>query len=364
MKESSNLTINITAGTIIKAILLLFLCYILYILRGLVLVILVAITIASAIEPGTRFLLKRRIPRPLSVLIIYAIIFLVFISIFYFIIPPALSETASVLNNFPQYVKTIDLINPFHNTSFASFTSALPGLPQTVSINDLVSSITSSVAGFSSGFFTTVSGIFGGVVSFLLIVVLSFYLSVREDGVADFLRIVSPTIHEKYIIDLWRRARLKIGLWMQGQLLLGVIVAVLIYLGLSILGIKHPLLLALMAGVFELIPVVGMTLAGIPAFLLGFLDGGVTLSLLVIGLYIIVQQFEAHLIYPLVVRKIVGIPPLLVILALLAGAELAGFLGIILSVPISVTLMEFIEDIDHKRHPKKEEPIKVKLENS
>ncbi len=363
MKESSNITINITAGTIIKAILLVLLCYILYILRGLVMILLVAVTIASAVEPGTKWLVRRRFPRPLAALSIYAFIAFILLSIFYFVLPPLLGETAGLLNNLPQYVKTIDIINPFHNDSFASFTSALPGIPQNISVDGLISNITSSVAGFSSGFFSTVSSIFGGVVSFILIVVLSFYLAVREDGVADFLGIVIPPAYEKYIIDLWRRSRLKIGRWMQGQLLLGLIVAVLIFLGLNILGVKHPLTLAILAGVFELIPVFGMTMAGIPAFLLAFLDGGWTLALLVAGLYIIVQQFEAHLIYPLVVRKIVGIPPLLVIVALIAGGELAGFLGILLSVPISVTLMEYIEDMGTKRHPKpKEEPIKVKLE--
>jgi predicted PurR-regulated permease PerM len=362
MKESSNITINITSGTIIKSILWIFLAYVLYILRGLVLVILVAITIASAIEPGTRWLVKRRIPRVLSALLIYLLIIGVFVGIFYFIVPVALEETASVLDNLPQYVKTIDLLNPFHNSAFSTVTSVIPGIPQAVSINDLINAITSSISGFATGFFTTVSSIFGGVVSFILIIVLSFYLSVREDGVADFLRIITPATQEKYVVDLWRRSRMKIGLWMQGQLLLGIIVAVLIFLGLNVLGIQHPLLLAITAGVFELIPVFGMTLSSIPALALAYLSGGLTLTLLVLGLYLIVQQFEAHLIYPLVVRKIVGIPPILVIIALLAGAELAGFLGIILSVPVSVTLMEFLDDLGHRKHLKQEEPIKVKLE--
>ncbi len=357
MKESSNLTINITSGTIIKTILFLVLFWMLYILRGLVLILLAAVTIASAIEPGTSWLVKRKFPRVLAVLTVYAIIFSIFFGIFYYVLPSLLSETANLLGNLPQYVKTVDLINPLHNAAFSNFTSVLPGIPQNISIEGILGTITSSFATISNGFFSTVSGVFGGIISFILIIVLSFYLAVREDGIADFLGIVTPPSHEKYVIDLWRRAQTKIGLWMQGQLLLGLIVAVLIFLGLNILGIKHPLTLALLAGIFELIPVVGMTMAGIPAFLLGFLDGGLTLALLVVGLYLIVQQFEAHLIYPLVVRKIVGIPPLLVIIALLAGWELAGFLGIILSIPISVTLMEFLDDLEHKRHPKVKEEI-------
>ena len=85
----------------------------------------------------------------------------------------------------------------------------------------------------------------------------------------------------------------------------------------------------------------------VPAVLLGFLDGP-TLGFMVIGLYVIIQQFENHLIYPLVVRKVVGVPPLLVILALIIGGRLAGFLGILLSAPIAAVIIEFTNDIQRE----------------
>jgi predicted PurR-regulated permease PerM len=163
------------------------------------------------------------------------------------------------------------------------------------------------------------------------------------------LRLVTPVEHEQYVVSLWRRSQDKIGKWMQGQLLLGLIVGVLLYLGLVILGVPYALLLAVLAAIFELIPVFGQILAALPAIAVAFGDGGVTAALLVLGLYLIVQQFESNLIYPLVVKKIVGVPPLLVILALLIGAKLAGFLGILLSVPIAAALQEFINDIQKKK---------------
>ena len=132
-------------------------------------------------------------------------------------------------------------------------------------------------------------------------------------------------------------------------MVLGLIVGVLLYLGLTILGVPNALLLAVLAGLFELIPVFGQILAAIPALALGFADGGFTAFLLVGGLYLIVQQFEAHLIYPVVVKKVVGVPPLLVILALIVGAKLAGFLGILLSVPIAAAIQEFVSDVDREK---------------
>ena len=70
---------------------------------------------------------------------------------------------------------------------------------------------------------------------------------------------------------------------------------------------------------------------------------------MVIGLYVIIQQFENHLIYPLVVRKVVGVPPLLVILALIVGGQLAGFLGILISVPVAAAIVEFTDDIQREK---------------
>ncbi|OGG70074.1 hypothetical protein A3F27_03355 [Candidatus Kaiserbacteria bacterium RIFCSPHIGHO2_12_FULL_53_13] len=136
---------------------------------------------------------------------------------------------------------------------------------------------------------------------------------------------------------------------MQGQLLLAVIMGVLVYLGLTILGVKHALLLAVIAAVFEIIPVFGPTLAAVPAIIISFVDGGATLGFLTVALYVIAQQFENHLIYPLVVTRVVGVPPLLVILALIVGAKLAGFLGILLSVPAAGTIQELVKDIESRR---------------
>jgi predicted PurR-regulated permease PerM len=172
---------------------------------------------------------------------------------------------------------------------------------------------------------------------------------VQEDGISKFLKVVTPPRHEKYIVDLWRRAQLKIGRWMQGQLLLALLVGILVYLGLTILGVKNALFLAFLAALFETIPLFGPILSAIPAVLSSYADGGVGSTLLVAGLYIIIHQFENHLIYPLVVKKIVGVPPILVILALLVGWELAGFLGLILSVPVATTLMEYFDDLQTRK---------------
>jgi predicted PurR-regulated permease PerM len=136
---------------------------------------------------------------------------------------------------------------------------------------------------------------------------------------------------------------------MQGQVLLGLLMGSFVYLGLTIIGVKYALLLAVLAAIFELIPVFGPTLAAVPAVLIGLVNGGLGVGVAIILLYVILQQFENHLLYPLVVTKVVGVPPLLVILALIIGAQLAGFLGLLLSAPMAAVIQELVKDIESRK---------------
>ena len=335
-------SINISSSTIIRTILIGFCFYLVYILRDILLVVLTAVTITAAIEPINRILLKRKVPRALAVVMVFLSIGLLVAGAFYFFLPTFISDVLGILDSLPRYVDSTNLLSPLSQTSFGD---SLPSL----SIQNIVDSLSLTFANLTGGLFTTVSGFFGGIVSFILIIVLSFYLSVQNDGVGNFLRVITPDYYEDYVLDLWRRAERKIGLWLQGQVLLGVIVGILTFLGLSILGVKSALFLSFVAMILEIIPVFGLVLAIVPAFAIALSDGGVTLAFLVIGLYVIVQQFESHLIYPLVVRKIVGIPPILVILTLVMGLKLAGFIGVILSVPVAAVIIEILNDIEKKK---------------
>ena len=343
--NSQKLVVNITTGTMIRAILLLLLIAAIFYLKNLVLVVLTAVVIASAIEPATRWFVKYKLPRIVSVMIVYLLFFAFLFGFFYFFLPPVLGEMINFLAVLPSYMTAFDSSSPFQESVLLGTQSVV----DTFSITNVITEMRALFSNVSDSFLATVTFVFGGVLSFILIIVFSFYFAVQETGIDDFLRIISPVKYQKNIIKLWKRSQVKIGLWMQGQIILAVIVGMLVYLGLTILGIKYALLLAVVAAIFELIPVFGPILSSIPAVLIGFVDGGLTLGLLVIGLYVIIQQFENHLIYPLVVTKVVGVPPLLVILALLVGAQLAGFLGIILAVPVAAVLQEIVGDLERKK---------------
>lgn len=347
--RSSEKMIQISAGTIAKALLIVTVLAVVYYLRDIALVLILAIIIASAIEPGTQWFLRRGIPRILGVLFMYLVAVTVMVMAFYFLFLPLLNQSAQFLSTLPGYLGELQVWNPLQNSKLIDSGSAVAGFSKSFSLAQIVEQINSTVASFSEGFFSTASTVFGGILSFLLVIVLSFYLAVTPDGVSTFLRIVTPVKNEKYIVGLWKRSQSKIGLWMQGQIVLAIIVATLVFLGLTLFRVDNALLLAVIAGVFEIIPIFGPILAAIPAVTLALVTNGLSSALMVVGLYVIIQQFENQLIYPLVVKKIVGVPPLISILALIIGAKLAGFVGLLISVPLATMLIEFLDDVEkHK----------------
>ena len=351
-KKNTTISINISSGTIAKTILFLFLAYALILVRDLILVVLVAVVIASAVEPATKWFARYHVPRIPAVILVYAIVVALFAGMFYFLVPTLAQEATGIIGIMPDYITQVqpDAATPQATSGGADM---LSGMSSSLSIPVTLEGLRALVNRFSNisgGAFATMSRFFGGVFSFLLIVVVSFYLAVQEKGIENFLKLIVPLHNRNYVVDLWKRAQVKIGLWMQGQLLLGFIIGVLVYLGLTLIGIPYAFLLAVMAALFELIPVFGPILSAIPAILLGYTTGGLTISLVVAGFYLIIQQFENHLIYPLVVRKVVGVPPILVVLAIIVGANLGGFLGILLSVPITAAVIEFMNDFTKKNH--------------
>ena len=345
--------ISISLGTIVRSVLVVVFFALLFFLKDLVMVLLLSIVVASAIEPSTQWFVSRKVPRLFAVIFIYIAMAICLAGIIFFLLLPLLSESSDFLRNFPTYFNVGTIADTLNNNDF--FTSgSISNFTNTLNLDDVVTQINHIIGSVTSNTFGTIVSFFGGVLSFFLILVLSFYLAVEEDGVGKFLKAITTIKHEKYIISLWKRSQRKIGLWMQGQLVLAVIVGTLVYLGLLIVGVPNALLLAFLAAAFEIIPLFGPILASIPAIAIAFVTGGIPLAGIVVGLYIIIQQFENQLIYPLVVKKIVGVSPIVSILALAVGWQLAGFVGLVLSVPLAAVIIEFFGDFERDKIEKYE----------
>ena len=343
MNNHGSMQVTLSTGSIIKVVVILTIGFLLYLLLDLILVLLTSVVIASAVEPATRWFAQYKVPRIPAVLIVYIMSFVAVLGFLYIFIPPLFDDVSRLAIDLPNKIQgdevTSGLFGPISGIS--KFTPA-------ITLETMLTQLRSTVESLSGGIFNTASTLFGGAFSFMLMLVLSFYLAVQERGIDNFLRLVAPVRHEKYIIDLWRRSQAKIGQWMKGQLLLGLLVGVMVFLGLTILGVRFAFVLAVLAAIMELIPVFGPIISAVPAILIGFTISPTT-GLMTTGLYLLIQQFENHLLYPLVVKKIVGVSPIIVIIALIVGGQLFGFLGLILAVPVATVLMEIVEDMEKRR---------------
>jgi len=339
--NEEKITIDISILSLIKILLFVILAWVVFELRAVIGVLLASVVIASSVDPAARWFSAYRIPRVISVVLVYLAAFTILGLVFYLILPPLVSEMGGFLTDLPDNIET------FEPKNILSF---LPELPKSFNnvLRDAILNFRDYSFESTSGLLAGIAKIFGGAVSFIMIIVISFYLSVEERGIENFLKIVTPKEYEGYALDLWNRSRRKIGLWFQGQLLLGLLVGILVFLGLTILGVKYALLLAILSGILEIIPVFGPIISAVPAIGVAFTQKPV-LGIAVLVLYVIIQQFENHLIYPLVVRKTIGIPPLLVILSIFIGGVLAGVFGIMLAVPVATVLVEFINDFARRK---------------
>ncbi len=349
MFEKNNATsISITSGTILRFFLIALGFYLVWYLRSIFLVILTAIMIASFVESGIPFFKKIKFNRVLAVVTMYVTTIVCLALIFYLFAPLLITEIYNLSVFLSSYIPNSSVINYFSNGAFGGAKDIVNNLSHSLSLTTLLSTSNAFISNLSGGFFQVISVAFGSIFNVILIILVSFYLSIQEKGIEKFLRIILPMEHEEYAVDLWERSRRKIALWMKGQMLLGVLIAILTYLMLSLLGIEYALLLAIIAGAMELIPY-GILVALIPAAYFSYLSGGVPNALMVVGAYIILHQFEVFLFSPLVIKNVVGLSPLVVILAAVIGFELGGFWGLVLAIPVAVFLMELVSDIEkHK----------------
>ncbi len=304
-----------------------------YLVWDIVVLLFVSLVFAASLGPSIDWLEKKRVPRGAGILLIYVALMFVLSLVIVLIIPPITEQIDQLAATFPFYYER--LINLFGNLQIQSdFGQAFQSNLR--SVGATLSSYTGSVV-------ATLSGIFGGLTTLILVLVLTFYFSASKNGLKHFIRSVTPAAHQKYVESMFVRIQDKLGLWLRGQLLLSGIIFAVTWIGLLVLGVKYSLVLALIAGITEVIPFLGPIIGAIPAVILAFLQSPLK-ALLVVILYLVIQQLEGNIIVPKVMQRAVGLNPIVVIVVILLGAKLAGVLGAILAIPVAVAVMTIAGD--------------------
>jgi predicted PurR-regulated permease PerM len=336
--------IRISTDTIIRAILLIFVAVILYSLRDILLLVIVSIVIASFVEAGVRMFKGWGVSRSLSVPIIFTVVIAALAALFYAFVPVVVRELSGVLALILQYIPST---SP-SGQSASGVAQFFSSISHHYSLSEILNNVKSASGTFSQGATTVIGTTFSSLLDIVLVMIMSFYLSIQEKGIDTFLRILTPAKHEHYVVNLWNRTQHKIGLWFKGQLLLGLIMGAITIVVLTLLGVQYSFLIGLVTGIAELIPF-GIIFAAIPAILFAIIDGGIILGVKVLIFYVIAHELEGYVLGPVIAHRTVGIPPLVVLLSFLIGISIAGFWGALIAIPVAVFTLEYIGDVEKQK---------------
>ncbi len=312
--------IEISHRTILFTIFFLIFLWFLIQIEEILFLVFVAFILMSAISPFADNLEKFHIPRAISVLMIYVLLIVLIAFAGNSIIPPLITQTIRLGDNLPGYVKSI--------LPFASFD---------------IQSFTQQITPVGENLLKVTVGLFSNIITLFTLFVITFYLILERKNLKSHLSIFMGDEVAKRIMNIWLKVEERLGAWVRGQATLALVIGLGTYFGLSLLGIPYTFPLSILAGILEIVPIIGPIISAIPAILVAFTISPL-LALATAALYFIVQQLESNFVVPLVMRRAVGLPPLVTLIVLMIGGKLGGIGGAILAIPIFVTLETIIKE--------------------
>lgn len=335
------MTVNehIEVGTrvLLRAALLLAVAYVIYLLRDVVILVLLAVLTAAALVPAIARLQRFGLSRTAAVIISYSFLFFIGAVLLAVFFPLFFSEIKQFLQNFPEYTKRLD-----------AFMNGIEIYSRSIGIewskDEFSQGIEENISQWFSQIFSTTVNVFQGFIHFIGYFFLALYLSLEEKGIEKFFLLMTPKEYHAQALSIANRMQGKVSQWLFGQMLLMLIAFAIYYIGLSLIGVPYALAIALFGGLMEMLPYVGPVLAAIPAIVIGLLSSPV-LGASALAFYIVAHQVEAHIVAPQVMKHSAGLNPVALIVAILIGLELGGPLGIVLAVPITMILSVFVEDL-------------------
>jgi len=321
--------------------------YLLYLVKDIVFLLFIALILSALIDPAADKLQAKKIPRTVTVILIYVFLFLVIGVSLYLIVP-------IITHDLPQLIDNLGKIwinlqgNDFWNKIVEGSRALQSSLANYGMDIDSGTSVSQTTVGTISGVFSTITGFFGGLFSLVLVLIMALYMVVQKKELKKEFFSIIPEAYREKIASTSDRIRDKLGAWLRGQLIVSLVVGLLVYLGLSLAGVNYAGILALMAGLLEFIPYVGPVFASLPALFLAFSQGGILKVLLVVLVYFIIHELEANLLIPKVMQRAIGLNPIISIVAILVGAELAGVVGAIVAIPVASALSVMLQDVLNK----------------
>ncbi len=324
MQQSTPLKIEITVRSVIRILLLILFARFVWDLKSLLFSLFIAFIVMSAVKIPVENLVKKGLPRKLSVFFVFLLLIVVLSLIVSWIAPLFINETTALIKHFPRIVSSV-------NNSIPSYLNLSFSLPQ-------------MLPNLTNQFFEVIKAVFSNVAFLVSTLVFSIYFTIEKRLVEEIAERFVEKKHAERIERVVATIEQRLGSWVVGEVVLMVVVGTLTFIGLSLIGINYALPLALLAGLFEIIPNIGPIAAAIPAFFVAFSQTPL-LGLSSIILALVIQQLENNLVVPLIMKRAVGLHPVITLVALVIGATYGGIVGAIIAIPITLVVEIFINEL-------------------
>lgn len=311
--------IDISYKTIIFIVAFGVLLWILFHILDIILLFFVAFILMSALAPLVQRLRRMGMPKIIAVLLVFFLMLIAIIGLITAGLSPLLSQTSNFAQRLGETLSSLLKINFIDPTV----------------IQQEMSRLSTQLVGLTVD-------LFKNLISWVSVLVVTVYMLLDKEKLEEYATSFFGE-RQEHIKMLLRKIEDKLGAWLRGQAVLSATIGILVYIGLVLLGVEFALPLAIIAGLLEVVPVIGPIISAIPAILIG-LTVSPLFAVLIGGLYLVVQQVESHVIVPQLMKRAVGLNPLLVILAVSIGGRLLGIAGALLAVPITVVILLIVEE--------------------
>ncbi len=343
----NRMIVELSAQSVAKSaayvLFMLVLIYFFYDIRVVLLMFFISFLLAAALDPVIDWLQKKSCPRALAVLLVYVVLFMligVFITNVVSLIASQVMEIAQSVGNFVNNITEDSSAIPWAS----QYKPYLNQFYQTINLQAAASQIQNALKVVSDQLLSISFGLFNTII----ILILTFFMTVEEKPIEVFFLSLFPSKYAKYISTRLEAVKDHIGQWLRGQLMVSLVTGLISYIGLFVLGVNYALTLSIIAGCCMVVPVMGRVFAWILTFPIVF-NQSPMLSLWMSIFYIILQQIENNLLIPYIMNKAVGLSPIIIIFAMMVGGQYLGLLGLILAIPIATTAAIFVHDYTSKQ---------------
>jgi len=337
MNDKKTVLVEFSLEGVTKVILLVLALWFVWKLKSVLLIVFFSYILMSALRPTVKVWEGKGIPKIVSAIGLYAAIILGLFALIVGIFTPLLREFSKLIENIPELINT--LVERY---------SPLRDLISSYNLEDQISGLTTNIANTaidsSLNFVVSAIGLLDASIILLSIVVLSVYMILDHDKAVGVVMSFIPLTYQKRTREIIVKVENQLGRWMRGQLILSLIIGVMVYVLLLILGVEFALPLAILAGLLEAIPSFGPIVSFIPAWLVVIATGQTWQIIVLPFAYVILQQIENVYIVPMVMKRAVGLNPMITIVSFLVGVELAGIGGALLAIPVAAVVQLLLKE--------------------